>query len=157
MRMVSDWRDRAAMLIAAIDDLDLPNPPPRGSAGSSRHHALFRRYVGELREAVELAEAWWENLIDVEEERTGDRDEAVENVLERHPAGPVSHKPLIGVLRLHWLACSELNEKAAPAERVSPPELLLSWLAREDQDDLAAFLADLPYWPIGLNSHGRWI
>jgi hypothetical protein len=149
--------DRAIDMVAAVDDLQIPDQPPANGSGTAAHRALFDRYVEALDEARETASAWWEALIEVETERTNDRDEAIATVGERHPGGPVAHKFVIAALRQTWLACQELNRGLPPINRVRPVELVLSWLLHQRREDLAEFLGGLVYWPLGLDKQGTWI
>ena len=92
---------------------------PEAIRGSAAHQALFRQYVKDLEAAKEDAEDWWESLIDTEEERVGDRDQAVENVNERRPTGLMSLGASDAVVREYWLKCDALNQKTKdPEERV---------------------------------------
>jgi hypothetical protein len=128
------------------------------SRGSAAHQALFRQYVTAFEAAKEDAEEWWDSLIEAEEERVGDRNQAEENVLERRPTGPWSLGATDAVVREYWLKCDALNQKARnPDERVAPEDLLLRWLVDNGRDELAEFLAGMPYWPIGLDEGGNWV
>jgi hypothetical protein len=152
----SDWLERATELLRAIQDVAPDDHPRVGSEGSTTHRDLFDQYLTELREAKELAEGWWEALIATEEEdRTGDREQAIANVEGRRPVGPVAHGAIIEVVRKFWLACAALNRQVSEVERVAPEEFVLGWLTSEYQD-LAAFLSRLPYWPIGLDQT-NWV
>lgn len=157
MERKSDWIERATELQRAIQDVAPTDHPRTGSVGSSRHYALFDQYLTELREAKELAEDWWEALIDAEEEdRTGDRDQAIANVEGRRSVGPVAHGAVVEVVRKFWVECAALNRQVGETERVAPEEFVLGWLMNEYQE-FAAFLSDLPFWPIGLDWEGNWV
>jgi hypothetical protein len=128
------------------------------SRGSTAHQALFRQYVTALKTAKDDSEEWWESLIDTEEKRTRDRAQAVENVMERRPTGLMSLGASDAVVREYWLKCDALNRKTKnPEERVAPEEFLLLWLVNGRLDELAEFLADMPYWPIGMDEKGNWV
>jgi hypothetical protein len=126
-------------------------------AGSA-HRALFESYVRELRSARTAAEEWWEAQID--QERTmrtrGDQDQAVLNVAERLPVGPISHGLVIGTVRRYWLACVAINSQVAPGERVAPQDFILRWLLEAGSTNLAVFLSRFPFWPMGMDPEGRW-
>ena len=94
-----DWHDRAVGLVQAVSDLAVPGHPGPGRKGTPHHRKVFKAYVADLTEAAEAAEAWWQALIETEEERTDSYDEAVENVRERHPGGPAAHKFVIAAVQ----------------------------------------------------------
>jgi hypothetical protein len=152
------WRANVGNLVNAVSDLNVPGHPTAGCEGTAGHHTIFARYVEQLTEAVETANAWWEGLIDVEQdERTGDRNEAIQNVQERHPGGRVAHRFVIAAVRQVWLACDQLNKRLPPGERVRPEELALSWLAERGYPELAEFISQLAYWPVGLDAQWNWV
>ena len=157
MARQENWIERAAELQKAIHDI-APNDHPRtGSHGSASHHALFEKYVTELRDAKELAQGWWGALINTDEEdRTGNRDQAIANVEARRPVGPVAHGAVIEAVRKFWLECVAINQQVEDAMRVAPEELVLGWLMAEYQD-LAEFLSGIPFWPIGLDRQENWV
>jgi hypothetical protein len=152
------WKERARRLLLAAKDFSPDVDYPTHSRGTAAHQTLFRQYVKDLASAKEEAEAWWASLIDTEEERVGDRDQAVENVNERRPTGLMSHGASDAVVREYWLKCDALNRKTKNLEeRVAPEEFLLLWLVTERFNELAEFLAGMPYWPIGMDEEGNWV
>jgi len=152
------WKERARRLLQAAKDFSRNVEYPTHSRGSASHQTLFRQYVKDLEAAKEEAEAWWASLIDTEEERVGDRDQAVENVNERRPTGLMSLGASDAVVREYWLKCDALNRKTRnPDERVPPEEFLLLWLVNDRRNELAEFLAGMPYWPIGMDEEGNWV
>jgi hypothetical protein len=152
------WRERARRLLLAAKDFSPDVDYSPHSRGSPAHQALFRLYVKALEAAKEDAEDWWESLIDVEEERVGDRDQALENVIERRPTGAMSLGASDAVVREYWLKCDGLNRKTKnPEDRVAPEEFLLLWLVNDRLNELAEFLAGMPYWPIGMDEEGNWV
>ncbi len=158
MATTAEWNARVGAMLDAIQDVAPQGHPPRGGPGSAPHRGLFRQYVEALRQAKILADAWWQALIDTEEEdRTGDREQAVENVRMRRPVGPVAHGAVIAAIREFWLRCAALNREVAEQERVAPEEFVLGWLAALNHLDLAEFLAGLPFWPIGMDTKGNWV
>jgi hypothetical protein len=157
MAQQGDWRTRMMDLVNAVSDLGVPEHPAAGGRGTAGHQTVFRRYVDELEGASRTAHAWWQGLIDVEEERADGRDEALQNVLERHPGGAVSHKFVIAAVRRGWLACDVLNRTLPEADRVRPEDLALTWLGQRGHADLAEFLSRLAYWPIGLDDQSNWV
>jgi hypothetical protein len=152
-----DWRERAENMTRAIEDLQVPGHPPRGGRGTPDHQRVFQRYEVQLHEAADAARAWWDMLIEVESERAFDREAAADTVQERHPGGSVSHKTVIAVIRSAWLACADVNARVAAGDGVRPEELVLAWLVHAHREDLAEFLSDLAYWPIGLDRDGQWV
>ena len=151
------WRDKVADLVNAVNDLEIPDRPTAGGNGTIEHQKSFDHYVSQLDEAAQSGRAWWQSLLEVEEERTDDPAEAADNVRERHPGGAVAHKFVIAAVRAAWLACHDLNKRVAPVDRVRPEELVLGWLVQRGRPDLAEFLSDLVYWPIGLDGQSNWI
>jgi hypothetical protein len=154
---VNDWKERAQSLLRAVKDLDVVDHPAENSPGSASHRALFEQYTARLRRHRHKGEAWLNKLIESEERQTGDREQAVANVLERRPVGAVAHPMVTGTVRRYWLACDSLNRAVPASQRVAPEEFVLLWLMRAGHDDLAEFLSAYPFWPIGLDSGGRWV
>jgi hypothetical protein len=152
-----DWTERARLLVQAVRDVQPVGHPRPNSTGSSRHHVLFESYVKRLREHKRVSEAWINALIDSEEEETGDRDQAIANVLERRPIGAVSHPFVTGTVRKYWLACVSLNGEVQRADQVAPEEFILLWLMQRGHVDLAELLAGYPFWPVGMDADGRWV
>ena len=152
------WKERAGRLLQAAKDFSPNADYPPHSQGSTAHQTLFRQYIKALEAAKEDAESWWGSLIYTEQKRVGDRDQAVVNVTARRPTGPMSHGASDAVVREYWLKCDALNRKAKnPEERVAPEEFLLLWLVNNRLTALAEFLADMPYWPIGMDEDGNWV
>lgn len=152
------WKEKARRLLLTAKDFSPDVDYSPHSPGSAAHQALFRQYVKALEAAKKDAEDWWESLIETEEERVGDREQAVENVNERRPTGLMSLGASDAVVREYWLKCDALNRKTKnPDERVAPEDFLLRWLVDNRLDALGAFLADMPYWPIGIDEDGNWV
>lgn len=152
-----NWRDRVSDLLQAARDVGATDQPPTGAPGTPQHRALFERYVARLEWAHNAGMGWWADLIDAENERIGDRDQAIERVQERRPVGPVAHGIVIAVVRSFWLECARLNELLKPQERVAPEDLILGWLVKNRKEDLAKFLSDFPFWPMGMDFNGKWV
>jgi hypothetical protein len=158
MRRRIAWKERARRLLLAVKDFSPDVDSSPHSRGSAAHQALFRQYVKALTAAKEDAEDWWESLIETEEERVGDREQAEENVNDRRPTGPMSLGATDAVVREYWLKCDALNQRTGnPEERVPPEDFLLRWLVDNGRDELAEFLASMPYWPIGMDEEGNWV
>jgi len=144
------------MLIRSVKDV-VPSPPGVAlTAASKPYRTLFEAYLAELRTAKGWAEKWWDSLIEAEQARGRSRKRAVANVKSSWPVGAVAHKGIIGVIRKYWLECQKLNQKAAESKRLPPEEFIMGWLIRQDET-LAAFLSDLPFWPMGIDEEGNWV
>jgi hypothetical protein len=88
----------------------------------------------------------------------GDRDQAVENVNKRRPTGLMSLGASDAVVREYWLKCDALNRKTTNTEdTVAPEDFVLGWLLDGKHEKLGEFLADMPYWPIGMDEAGNWV
>ena len=123
----------------------------------TRHEALFAEYVRELRQAKTAAEEWWVKLLESETQQVRNRQNAVAILKRRWPIGPVAHPYVIAVIRKFFLACEALNEELADSdneEEVYPHVFVSEWLLDEESEDLADFVSDLSYWPIGLDEDG---
>ena len=153
----SKWIAKIHNMIAAVRDI-APEDHPRASKLEmpKKHRALFQEYLADLSEAREVAEGWWGALILAEEERTGDREQAIEIVKRRRPVGASVHGSVIAVIRKYWLACDALNRLGETRDRVAPEEFVLGRLLDGEHDGHAEFLAGIPFWPIGLDREGRW-
>lgn len=152
------WTERVRRLLQAAKDFSPDAGDSTDSRGTTAHQVLFRQYTKALEAAKEDAEEWWESLIEVEEERVGDREQAEENVNDRRPTGAMSLGATDAVIREYWLKCDVLNRKARSSDqRVAPEDLLLRWLVDNGFEELATFLANMPYWPIGMDEEGNWV
>ena len=157
-RRTVPWKERVRRLLQAAKDFSPGRAYPTHSRGTAAHEALFRQYVADLKAAKKRSENWWESLINTEETRTRNRARAEENVIDRRPTGLMSLGASDTVVRDYWLKCDAVNRKTRnPEERVAPEEFLLLWLVNDRLNDLAQFLADMPYWPIGMDENGNWV
>lgn len=128
---------------------------------ATRHEVLFQRYVEALSDARQAAQQWWDALQRREELRLGDAAEARRRIRQRWPCGAAAHPRVIAVLRDYFFACLALNEQLAAQpvpgeEEVYPQTFLTEWLLDGRHDHLALFLADLSYWPIGMDFDGNY-
>jgi hypothetical protein len=152
------WRDRVNALLQAMRDVYAePATKQWPMTLTSRHMALFERYLRDLRRAKEGAEKRWDAMVAAEFGRTGDLTHAEQNVEKRIPAGRVADPGVIAIVRRYWSECAALNAKFSEAEYVRPEEFLLDLLVWTTHEDLAIFLSGLPYWPIGMDAEGRWV
>ncbi len=123
----------------------------------SPHDKLFDQYAKELTKAKLEAETWWRELVDSETRKIGNPKEATTSIKRRWPLGPASHPYVVAIVRKYWLACDALNEEidasaddSGENEVVSPPVFLCEFLLDGKHEKLAAFIAPLNYWPIGM-------
>ena len=140
------------------------------------YEQLFNDYLVEMRAAQATAQAWWEALRAGEKE-PGSSAAKIEELLEaRWPLGAVSHPAVIAAFRKSALRCQALNDAAEEDDEdwgddeddddlvdlaaleapVEPRELLIEMLPGR-ADDLAEFLADFVFTPLGLDKDDRWI
>ena len=85
-------------------------------------------------------------------------EQARDDAHASHPIGPVSHPRVLGVIQAYWALCEEINAVLRTTEgRVAPEQLLLDWLRDGHRQSWVDALAAMPYWPVGLDEHGRWV
>jgi len=147
----------------------------------TRHEMLLAEYAKALGRAKHLAVEWWDELVENVARSTGTREQAQRQIRTRWPDGPASHPMVIGVLLKYYVACEAVNRKIeieqakTPEEEFSKDDLgeeeqeieedentqedvvypnvfLVEWLLDDEHDDLADFLGDLSYWPIGADT-----
>jgi hypothetical protein len=132
------------------------------------YSSITARWVAELRDALPLIEAWWEELA---AELAG-RDPRLRNI--HWPAGPVSHPRFIAIYRKYFFEILQLNQRAMEAENgndrvgeevwgteaeeadlsdegldpIPPDELLLERLPRH-APDLGEYFRFFAFRPIG--------
>ena len=134
----------------------------------TRQEQLFDSYVEDLSAAKSASEDWWRDLLDAETSALGDRDEAIRQVRRRWRRGPASHPRVIAVIRKYFMECQRLNEflesddfdpddERNQYEEIYPQIFLTEWLLDGKNDELGEFIADLPYWPIGMNEDGDYV
>jgi hypothetical protein len=115
-----------------------------------KHRALLRQYYDELREAKQLAEAWWGRLIG------SARDEAAKTAIrKRWPNGPASHPFVIGVIAKTAHACDRLNRTLDRGDRVPVSQFIIGALDSTETQDLVSFTQSLTYWPLGTGEDNR--
>ena len=124
------------------------------------HDDLLIEYAEALRQAKALAEAWWIAVGGAPPDAGTDAAAATSDVAGRWRAGPSSHPFIIGVLRTFFLRCEALNvtlETQGQDDDLVPPHVFITEWLLDDYEDLAVFIADLPYWPLGLSAHDDWV
>lgn len=144
--------------------LEQPRDLPLGNvaempleASPPQYHALFQSYIDDLEWAADIAVEWWNNLVRVSMERdTLTEMEAMRAQYRQRPAGPASRPEIVFVVREYWLKVIALNEANVGQTGVTPQSLLLAWLQDNGHLHLYDILTGMPYWPIGLDSQGRW-
>lgn len=136
-----------------------------------QHNELFEAYVVSMREAKQLAEAWWNELLEEQAVASKDLLVAEKMLRKRWPFGPASHPWVIEVFRDYYLRCEELNNQAEaeglndmsvpPGEEgwgtedeytqttIPPQVLVIEQLANDDTEDLYDFILNMRYIPIG--------
>lgn len=156
-----DWRPGVERLLAQPRDLKSPKVEIRhgedSSSGLERHRALFKAYLRDMDKAVREADADWNRRVDGWAKKWKNRDRALEHMWTERPAGPASHRDLIGVVRRYWLQCVALNNKVDASERVAPETFILAWVIAEGHNDAARVLSGMPYWPLGQDEDGNWL
>lgn len=152
------WRDRVHALLQAMRDVyGGAATAPSASELTSPQRVLFEGYVHDLRRAKGGAQKRWDAMVAAEFGRTGDLNRAEKNVERRIPLGRVVDPGVIAVVRKYWRECDALNAQLPEGARVRAEDFLLRFLLQSGHDDLAEFLAGLPYWPIGLDAEKHWV
>ena len=151
-----DW-SRVTWFMQAARDMRRDSPAEvRIADASDSHRSLFEEYVADLQYAKKWADSWWASINQTESERNEDSVLLEQLLPKRLPAGAAAHGGNIAVIRKYWLACIAVNQKTSP-EEVMPEQFLLGWLLEKSHTDLAEFVAQLPYWPIGMDENGEWV
>jgi hypothetical protein len=154
--MTEDYRERVLALIQAARDVR-PRQGGQWTTIPPSHESLFRQYVADIRRAINGAHAWWNAMVKTQAQRSQNPAEAQNFVRRLNPVGPVADRGVIATVRKYWLACEALNQQLQESERVPPEEFVIGLLIEPPFEDIARFLSELPYWPLGMASDGRWI
>ena len=139
------------------DPISWRDPPLRLDRATVRHQALFAEYKELLAEAMDIAEGWWDDMVQGAIDRGLSPPDAVKSAYAMAFAGPAARGEVVWTVRTYWLRCVALNREVAPDERVPPQVLLLRWLVDERQTKWVEILTGMPYWPIGLDEQGEWV
>lgn len=132
-------------------------PPLPLAAASSRHQALFAEYKEFLAEAMDIAQGWWDDMVQAAIDRGLSPADAVKSVQSMVFAGPAARGEVVWTVRTFWLKTAALNREVEQGERVPPQVLLLRWLVDDRQDKWVDILTGMPYWPIGLGDDREWV
>lgn len=153
-----NWRDRVDALLQAARDVHLVSRPAKPLKDiSAPHRELFDRYVQDMRRAIRGADAWWDAMVRTQQSRGADSVQAQRAVRKLNPVGRVADRAVIATLRKYWLACEEINANLPTGMQLPPEEFVLGRLVNSPFEDVARFLSDLPYWPMGMDAAGKWI
>jgi hypothetical protein len=143
--------------------------------------SLFDQYVIELGHAHAKAVKWWNDLIEKETVRTGDRFQAEKSLRRRWPMGPTAYPLVIAVFRKYFLKVNDINNEIwdnleSMEDDVSPYEDSL-WGTEDDDDEnpleqprtvlferlesvdetLARFMDNMVFIPIGADQYNQLI
>jgi hypothetical protein len=146
---------------------------------------LHYQYAEELRRAADEVQMWWDALVADTVETTGSRVAAAAVLERRWPAGPSAHPRVLAVIIKYYLACEALNERLRAEQRSAPQRLpaftredvdesldleneeydapvppgvfVGEMLASKDTRDLARIVAQLKYWPVGVDDTGQFV
>jgi hypothetical protein len=143
---------------------------PSRSDADDTHRLAHAAWLRDLERALIEAERAWARELTHREARGSTREQALDDLYATHRAGPVGHPRVLGVIQAYWALCHEINHALVDAKRhVAPENLLLGWLrtsssrpsgpdASSDRgrDSWLEILSALPYWPVGLDTDGRW-
>jgi hypothetical protein len=114
-----------------------------------------------MRQAMRGAHAWWNAMVTMRMKEGLDQLAAELVVRRRYPMGPCVDRGVIGVLRAYWLACEETNRRSTAAGsgecHMWPEDFVLGAWVKSPFSDVAEFLSQLPYWPMGMDAEGQWI
>jgi hypothetical protein len=136
---------------------DAPRTPLPIAQATPEHRALFDEYKEHLDEALDIAEQWWDGLIQTRIDAGADLRGAVQAAYDLAFAGPAARPEVVWTIRTFWLHCHALNAKVPAAQRVDPQVMLLGWLIDDGKDEWVQVLTGMPYWPIGVDEHGEWV
>jgi hypothetical protein len=117
------------------------------------HQDLQRGYIGEMREAMQIAQSWWQAL--VKAELKGSALGAEAEAKRRWPNGPASHPRVVGVIVKYMHACEALNAGKPRPEQESVNHFLIEGLDTRDSQDVNDFTDALSYWPISRDESGN--
>ena len=117
------------------------------------YRELQQAYIAELRDAKDVAEAWWQAL--VASELADSIEAATAEVRRRWPDGAASHPRVIAVVIRYMHACAALNQVRERGEQVPLSQFLLEGLDTRESQDLVDFTDALSYWPINHDASER--
>ena len=149
-------------LLAAPRDLSQawarPEEPITKDKAAETHLRLFARYQADLKRTVNEAIYAWSRRISAMQERQGiSQKQAVDAAYDVHLGGPAGSRHIIWVVRKYWLACEAANQGLPQKQWVPPEVFLIGWLLGHEYEEEVEVLAQLPFWPIGLDRSGNWV
>lgn len=131
---------------------------PSFAEADEAHRLAHAAYLRDLERALIEAERWWTRELLHRELRGSTREQALDDLYQRHRAGPVGHPRVLGVIQAYWALCHEINHALVDRNRhVAPEQLVFGWLRDGRRESWVAVLSALPYWPVGLDADGRWV
>jgi hypothetical protein len=117
------------------------------------HVDLLEAYVRELGAARDVALARQAGRLQTWTRRLGSEARAQEKLAGEQP--PCVDMRVIAVLRKYWLASEALNRELG-AQGTDTMTFMTDHLEARSLG-LAAFICEIPYWPIGMDAQGCWI
>jgi hypothetical protein len=147
---------KAPQDVPVRDPVPWREPPISHAAASPQHQLLFAEYKERLAQAMDIAEDWWNGMLQAARDRGLDAADAAKEVVSLVFAGPAARGEVVLTVRTFWLRCVALNREVEPAMRVPPQVLLLGWLVDDGRDRWVAILTRMPYSPLGLDEAGEW-
>jgi hypothetical protein len=122
------------------------------------YEPFFEQYRRELRELYEVLRRQNEEAVARLMDSEGLEEEEARAHMERE-YGPLVHDGhVINLIRKYWLELARLGKerRARGEDFLEPLTFLVDDLIDAGEDDLAAFLTEIAYWPIGLDENNEW-
>ncbi len=125
---------KAPQDVPVRDPVPWREPPVPHAAALPQHQSLFAEYKELLAEAMDIAEGWWDGMLEAARDRGLGAADAAKEVSSLVFAGPAARGEVVWTVRTFWLRCVAVNREVEPAMRVPPHVLLLGWLVDDGQD-----------------------
>lgn len=119
---------------------------------------LFERYRNELRSLHDQLQQEKETVIKRLMAEEGLNKEEAENFFTSEN-GPLVHDArVIHLIRKYWLKIYEMKKERIKLEEyaIEPLTFLVEDLYDNEEDELAEFLTEIAYWPVGLDENNEW-
>ncbi|TRC93299.1 hypothetical protein FJV76_11860 [Mesorhizobium sp. WSM4303] len=126
------------------------------AAAAADYQQLFDAYCQLIQQAYNEAAPWWEGTVEAERNKGLSQEDALEAAFNNRMAGPASDPRVVWIVRVIWLECANRNAMMPDTEKIRPEYLLLQWLVDAGETELVRLIACMPYWPVGLDEHGKW-